>query len=482
MLLNVSIFSFPASAENTETDISIGSETELQRLVDSLEELRIRHEVAALGLLMIEEDAVVNLTTRGVSSRASDKPINDDAVFRIGSISKLFTGLIAAELSADNVFDLDTPIKQWPVSDTYANPWTDKHPVTTGQLLEHTAGFTDLSKPEWDYSDPRQLPLGKTLRLQPGARIAQWAPGLHYSYSNAGAGLAAYVMELTTNKPYERLLQEIVLTPLAMNSTTALPPNNNRLALGYDTDGTTPIPYWHQIFRPFGAINSTLADMSNLLRVLLNKGTLDGRRLYTEAVIERTERPTTSLASRGGLQHGYGLGNYNWYREGIEFHGHGGDADGYLSRLGYSRTTNSGYFLVITAFQPATLKKMTTLVEKYLIRDAASPPAAADWSLTDENIAAITGNYERTTRRFPTSKRASKGADLRIFSRDSNTLYYQRGDQKPVRLLPVTDNLFRHENEVTATLFIGAGEDGDIYFQSGSDNFRRISATETDGE
>ncbi|MEP1472484.1 MAG: serine hydrolase domain-containing protein [Halieaceae bacterium] len=454
----------------------------MQQLIDSLEELRISHEVAAFGLLIIEKDAVVTLSTRGVANRDSDEPISDDAVFRIGSISKLFTGLVAAQLSADNVLDLDTPIKRWPVNDAYTNPWTDKHPVTTAQLLEHTAGLTDLSKPEWDYSDPRQLPLGKTLRLHPDARTAQWAPGLHYSYSNAGAGLAAYVMELATDKPYEQLLQEIVLTPLAMNSTSALPPSGNRLAQGYNTDGRTPIPYWHQIFRPFGAINSTLADMSKLLRVLLNKGTLDGQRFYTEAVIERTELLTTSLASRNGLQHGYGLGNYNWYRDGIEFHGHGGDADGYLSRMGYNRTTNSGYFLVITAFQPATLKKMTTLVEKYLIRDAASPPAAADWSLTDDDIAAITGNYERTTRRFPTSKSTSKGAVLRIFSRDSNALYYQHGEKKPVRLLPVTDNLFRHENEVTATLFIGAGEDGDIYFQSGSDNFRRISATETGGE
>jgi len=59
-----------------------------------------------------------------------------------------------------------------------------------------------------------------------------------------------------------------------MDSTTALPPSADRLARGYDSDGVTPIPYWHQIFRPFAAINSTLSDMSRLLRVLINKGSM----------------------------------------------------------------------------------------------------------------------------------------------------------------------------------------------------------------
>ena len=479
VLLNIFGLSLSASAESIEIDGVVNSESIRDELANALDSIRLENGIAAFGLVVIEDDQLAILTTRGVANRASGEPISDDSIFRIGSISKLFTGLIAAQLSADDMLDLAAPVKSWPVADTYSNPWTDQHPITVAQLLEHTAGFTDLSKPEWDYSDPQQLPLSKTLRMYPEARRSTWPPGRHYSYSNAGAGLAAYVMELETDKPYEELLQEIVLDPLVMNSTTALPPANDKLALGYDTDGTTPIPYWHQIFRPFGAINSSLKDMANLLRVLLNKGTLDGRRLYAEAVITRVETPTTSLASRNGLQYGYGLGNYNWFREGIEFHGHGGDADGYLSRLGYSRTTKSGYFMVITAFQPATLKKMTALVETYLIRNTNSEKPETELAITDKEIASITGDYQRVTRRFAASKTNRNDEVLRVFPDQSNSLYYKHGKQSAKRILPVARYQFRHESDVAATFFIGPDEDGVIYFQKGSDNFRRMATMET---
>ena len=55
------------------------------------------------------------------------------------------------------------------------------------------------------------------------------------------------------------------------------------------------------------------------------------------------------------------------------FHGHGGDADGYLTRLGYTRHINVGYFLVITAFQPRTIGRMAKLLERRLLTGATTP-------------------------------------------------------------------------------------------------------------
>ncbi len=239
------------------------SQAARHRLVEQLDEVRQRNNVAAMGLVIVEGDRVTLLKTLGLHDRVSGESIRDDAIFRIGSISKMFTGLLAAELDYREVVDLESEIHREETRDTYRNPYRESHPIRLDQLLEQTAGFTDMIKPEWDYSDPAQLPLAKTLRLYPQARVAQWPPGLHYSYTNAGAGLAGYSMELATGKSYEALLEQFVLAPLGMADTSVLPPDGNRLAAGYDTDGSSSIPYWHQIFRPFGAINSTLEDMSS---------------------------------------------------------------------------------------------------------------------------------------------------------------------------------------------------------------------------
>lgn len=450
---------------------SYGSPADGQ-LLAKLEQIRVDNQIAAFGLVIVRDDAIGLLATRGLADRQGQRAIADDAIFRIGSISKMFTGLLAAEMAARKQVDLERPVRQWPVDGTFENRWRDTHPVTIATLLEHTAGFNDLSEAEWDYSDPGQLPLEDTLRLYPRARTTHWPPGRHFSYSNAGAGLAGYVLELAGKASYESLLQALVLDPVGLVDTSVLPPPAGRLATGYDSDGETPIPYWHQIFRPFAAINSSLRDMSRFLRLFLSRGALDGRRLFSSDTIARVETPTTALAARRGLAYGYGLGNYGWLRGGILFQGHGGDADGYLSHMGYTRSNNSGYFLVITAFQPRSLRAMRTLVENHLVASLPVPPAPPAAALDAQARAQLTGCYERVTQRFPGQSTGDSNRHLEIFERDG--LLWSRTARDPaLPLVPVTGQLFRRPAENRATLFIGTGEDGVVYFQEDADNFRK---------
>ena len=71
--------------------------------------------------------------------------------------------------------------------------------------------------------------------------------------------------------------------------------------MGYDSDGISPIPYWHQIFRPFAAINTTLEDSSRLIRMLINQGELGNKVLFEPSVIARLKAATTALGARAGL-------------------------------------------------------------------------------------------------------------------------------------------------------------------------------------
>src|SRR5512147_1708556 len=92
-----------------------------------------------------------------------------------------------------------------------------------------------------------------------------------------------------------------------------------RLATGYGTDAVTPLPYWHMLMRPFGGINSTPRDMASFVRLLLNDGSMDDRRLVNPESIARMEVPVTSLAARNGLLYGYGLGSNQKFRRGVLF-------------------------------------------------------------------------------------------------------------------------------------------------------------------
>ena len=448
--------------------LALARDPAVSELVDKLDRVRHDNGVAAFGLVLVDERGIAHLETRGLANLEHGIRIQNDAIFRIGSITKMFTGLAALQLDATSGFDLDAPIAGRDMASYYSNPWQQTRPLTTAMLLEHTAGLTDMAQPEWDYNDSHRPPLDETLRLYPGASLVKWPPGIHASYSNAGAGLAGRAMELASGRSYEALVENLVFQPLGLSDTSLFPPGA-RLPVGYDTDGVTPIPYWHQIFRPFAAINSSLQDMGRFIVMLINRGRLDDKSVFPPRFIDRLETPHTSLASRNGLRYGYGLGNYSWLREGILFHGHGGDADGSLSRLGYTRSNGRGYFLVITAFQGRTLRAMQRRVEEFIVAglEAADPPPIHP--LLPAELRRSTGRYEQQTWRFPGEQR--QGID--IVEREGR-LYTRFGEMEEA-LLPVTPVLFRRPRDNRATVFLGPADNGEIYYQDDRANYVRRS-------
>lgn len=442
----------------------------MQQLINSLDRIRKKNNIAAFGLTLVASDNVIWSGSLGVMNHKSRAATGNETLFRIGSITKSFTGLAALKLQERGLLKLSGPINQWNTQHFYTNRWHANHPVRIDQLLEHTAGLQDMAKVEWDYSKPQPESLQQTLALHPEARQVQWQPGMHSSYSNAGAALVGFVLAQASGKSYEEVIDASLLKPLAMHGSSVLPPKNLRtLATGYDTDGTTAIPYWHMIFRPAAAINSTTDDMANFVQMLINKGRFRGKLVFNPKSIERMETPSTTLAARHQLNFGYGLGNYQWLRNGILFHGHGGDADGYLSRYGYTRSNNSGYFLVINAFQGRSLNVMRGLIERYLTEEVEAPMAPAHAVLSKQQMAKVLGHYQAVTTRF----RRTEPAKLAV-TEHAGQLFSQLNQGGQAQLIPVNAKLYRRKNETIATIAIVDGEDGKIYFQGNMGNFVKI--------
>ncbi|MGI9286903.1 MAG: serine hydrolase domain-containing protein [Pseudomonadales bacterium] len=445
----------------------IAAENRLQLLLDSLDGIRKKNNIAALGLALVASDKVIWNGSLGVMSHKSRKATDDETLYRIGSITKSFTSLAALKLQERGLLQLSEPINKWSTQRFYQNRWQSNHPLQIDQLLEHTAGLQDMVQAEWDYSKPQAESLQQTLLLYPDARQVQWQPGMHSSYSNAGAALAGFVLEQTSGKSYEEIIDATLFKPLAMHNSSVLPPKNiQRLATGYDTDGTTAIPYWHIIFRPAAAISSTTTDMANFVQMLINKGRFRGRTVFNPQSIERMENPSTTLAARHQLSFGYGLGNYQWLRDGILFHGHGGDADGYLSRYGYSHSNNSGYFLVINAFQGRSLNAMRGLIERYLTQGVEVPMAPAPAVLSNQQKAKVLGHYQAITTRFRRTE-----SDKLTVTEHTGLLFSQLNQDDKAQLIPVNAKLYRRKNENMATIAIVDGDDGKTYFQGDMGNF-----------
>ncbi len=458
-------------------------------VLKKIQQIRKQHQVPAVGLALVDTHGTLWSGALGVEDIRTGKAAGEHTRFRIGSITKTFTGIAMLQLQERGLAGLDDRIREHVPDALFTNAWADTHPITVAHVLEHTAGFNDMLKVEWDHNDATPVDLASAMKIAPHSRTAQWPPGTHSSYSNSGAGLAALVLEAVTDQSYEQWMQSEVFAPLSMHGSGFFLDSltQARLATGYDRDAKSVIPYWHMIFRVFGGINTTPADMANFVRMLQNRGALTStaaaaagddaagqmhQHLLSAASIRRLEQPHTTAAAQTGLSYGYGLGNYAWVRDGFVFHGHGGDGDGYLAHYGYNREIGKGYFVVINVFRHAPLRELRALLERHLIGQQAPPAMVASAQVPAQALQALTGSYREATQRFA----GNTGDSMQITAKNGR-LYTRYPGRKARALIPVSAHHFRRAEEPVATAAFSPGADGQMILQGDMGNYVRIKPT-----
>jgi CubicO group peptidase (beta-lactamase class C family) len=452
--------------------VAMASPTSFEQLIAELDSLRAEYGVAGFALTVLSGEHGLQTGSGGVADRDTGRPVTPDTLFRIGSITKTFNALAVMLLVEQGRLDLDAPLVKLVPDAPLDNPWAGAYPVRVAQLLEHSSGLLDMTRAEFDHNQPFSS-LEAAFAFRPQARVVQWPPGLHPVYSNLNAGLVGLVIERASGQGYARFICERLLRPMGMRSASLVDDasTRRRLATGYDSDGETPIPYWHMIFPPLGAINATPREMGALLEVFLRRGRLGDARLLEAASIERMERPATTLGARHGLTYGYGPGLGQSVHKGLHWYGHGGDGDGYLSYFGYNRQADAGFFLTINAFKHDALDVMKNRVQEHLTRGLAASRAATP-NIVPDTLGQLTGTYVAVTRRFDWQGPADLEQDrLRVVLEDG-ALYTRAANGRRL-LIPAGAQLFRRVEQPLATIAIAA-QDGEVYLQGEFGNYRRL--------
>lgn len=281
--------------------------------------------VASLGMPGREAEFVA----RGAQGFTDGTPVSAQSLFRIYSMTKPITGIMAMQLIAEGRLSLDQPLADvlprfaaMQVQDRYDGSLSALHAapraITMRHLLTHTSGLgysIIQTGPIRDLLQAKGLAAGQVTRLQvPGFTDAAPAPSLalfadrladvplvydpatHWSYS-LGLDLMGRVIEVVTGRPFDIYLREALFEPAGMTSTFFQVPaaDRARLTTNYAALGEVLVPIdepGNSLFLdkpafPFGGsgLVSSPRDYDRFLRLLAQRGVLDGKRVLAESAV-----------------------------------------------------------------------------------------------------------------------------------------------------------------------------------------------------
>jgi CubicO group peptidase (beta-lactamase class C family)/D-alanyl-D-alanine dipeptidase len=304
--------------------------------VAALEKL-IKHEVddkklPSLSVALVDDQKVVWAAGFGFQDLAKKVPATAETIYRVGSVSKLFTDVAIMQLVEDGKLDLDAPVAKY-VPDFKPVYKEGEKPITLRMLMAHRSGLV-REPPVGNYFDPTFPSLEKTVGSLNGLPLV-YAPEDRTKYSNAAIGLVGFTLQKTQDEPFEKYVQRKVLDSLGMTASSFTPTDavkkNLAEALMWTYHGREfQAPKFELGMAPAGCMYSTVLDLAKFQSCLFAGGKLGEKQLLKAETIAEMLRPQFTKTEG---QRGFGLGFIVGDLDGKKRIGHGGAIYGFATEF-----------------------------------------------------------------------------------------------------------------------------------------------------
>ena len=327
-----------------------------------------------------------SVTAYGQSDSPNNRPLDADTVFEIGSITKVFTALLFADMVVRGEVLPDDPVAKFLPGGVQVPEFYGK-PITLLDLATYTSGLprlpsnfkpADKSNPYADYTVGQLYDFLSIYKLS-------FAPGTHYEYANLGFGLLGHALALRAGVSYEELVVSRICAPLGMDSTRIIlsPSMKERLARGHDAS-LAPVANWDiPTLAGAGALRSTANDLLTFLDV-----SMGNRRTPLAAAMEMT------FAERRPTGRGTPLVGQGWFVSTLhndEIVWKDGGTGGYASFVGFSSKSRRAGILLSNAADYSA----NTRAGMHLINTAyALPKLRREVPIDPAVLATYAGRYE----------------------------------------------------------------------------------------
>ena len=369
---------------------------DLEPFFDGIIPLQLeRSDVAGAAVLVMKNGKDLLRKGYGYSDVAKKKPVDPETtMFRLASISKLFTWISVMQLVEQGKLDIDADVNKY--LDFQIAPAFGK-PITLRNLMTHTGGFEEEIR-DILLTDPKKAtPLREFLMGNQPRRI--FPPGEVPAYSNYGVGLAGYIVQRTSGEPFEQYVAEHIFQALGMKHSSFYQPLAEDLSSfasnGYQNNTEKPAVGFEMFSpAPAGGVSSTAPDMGRFAQALLNGGAWEGHRILKTETLNAmwTKQFGTSDALPAMC-----MGFYQTWRNGLHFIGHDGDLIAFHSMFLLEPQEKLVIFISYNSAGSAN-KTRTEILTAFADRYYPYPQTPEFQKLPLDELKAIAGTYQATRR------------------------------------------------------------------------------------
>ncbi len=444
--------------------------------------------IPAMAIALTDGDRIV--WARGFGEARPGVAADADTLFRVGSVSKLFTDVAVVARHEQGSLDLDAEVSEALPGFAPGPPGSPATGVTLRRLMAHRAGLV-REPPVGHYFDDSSPSLEATVESLNGAPLV-FPPGASQKYSNAGIAVVGRVLEHVAGRPFEEAVTAEVLRPLGLESSwfsvEAAPPERLASGLMWSYDGREfPAPGFALGMSPAGSMVTSVRDLGVFLTRLAG-GRLPG--VLESGALEAMWRVQFPPEGEADPTTGFGLGFHRSVLEAAAADGtttrhpvvgHGGAIYGFSTELAFLPETGLGAVAVSSVdFTGGVVARIVRLaLLELLARDEGPPPDyPRTWPLPSGVADRLHGRWEATdgTRirllaradpdRAPGEDRlelVGPTANLQLRAAEPGT------DGGPLRL--VADSRLATSPRVTVR---GSGDETALTLEPGGLVFRRI--------
>lgn len=439
----------PAGAASGPSTPAIRASADIEKiLVERVGEDKGRYGIVA-GVVDASGRRVVSAGSR---TQGDARPLDENTLFEIGSITKVFTSLLLADAVQSQRVSLDEPVSKF-LPASVRMPQRGARPITLLDLATQSSGLprlpsnldpADGRNPYADYSVEQLYAFLSTVELTRD-------PGAQYEYSNLGVGLLGHVLALEAGSDYESLVRARITEPLGMKSTSiALNPElRARLAPGHTQELEAASNWDLPTLAGAGALRSSAHDMLTFLSAAIG---LEQTPLSPAfALATRTQRPTDDAETSTGL---------GWHI--TKAHGkvivwHNGGTGGYRGFIGFDPDARVG----VAVLTNRSAKGSPDDIGMHLLdpESPLKPPAAAaagagtNASVGHTQVSIDPRLLDRYVGRYQLAPSA-----IFTVTRQGDALYVQLSRQSTFPVFPESDTKFFYKNVDAQLTFEPSGD------------------------